>query len=905
VQLRYELPSPRDQHVRHYDALIAYLQSVPFEFVPPLEELPATDREDPTKNVLTGLVRSANVPKLLAYGDIASVLLTPVDYKLPEDPATRVKVRLELTSGLGTPRQRDLADQTRLLLGELAFHEAVGYDTRGFSGRPFTRLVGTIPAGQVATLLKDLRGQPSGWFAPRFDFSELPLPLRALNPILVTEVVPEPEPAKELAETPARPRPDLEKISTDLWPLVSEKGREAKVVRLEIILAYDPADAQSWQQDLAKAAPGLLVEGRLGPVVTATARLGQVPALAAVPVVSVLRLPRPARGEVDGAVRFPTDNAAALRQSGIEAFHQLGYRGKAVRLAVLDSDFRGYQALVRAGKLPARTRLVDLTTERNPDLFPDAWPGDPKAVGQGTQCALAAVLAAPDVDLTLIRIDPAALYQVWTAARYIAGDSVSSLSLGRRLDELARDRAALAKRREELRTERRFVLQSFEDETEYQRAYGILGPVRAWVFSDREWQALRNAEWERDAAGLSRREQRYLRLVEDLGSLRDIQLVTSALVWNDGYPLGGASPLSRAFDDTPGCPALYFQSAGNTRGQSWAGPFRDQDGNGVLEFAPPGTPLPAGRWTAELNFLGWQPFEAAATPDLPDGTKVRVSLQWREPHDPSLFFRPGTPDLYRQPLAELRLVILRQRDPQAKTLPADDFEVVARSSGWPQRLANHPASSSYEQSVEFAAVQGARYAVRVERPRATRWVIGTDPRTGRPVLRQLERLVPTGIRPLGAATLPALEKHWELRPRLFVEAVAGSGAGLGRPVFADFPTDVGSIGVPADAHQVIAVGAADLSGKVQPYSAKGPPANLELLRKPDVLAFDGLGVAPEGNPRAYGTSLATPFAAGLAATLRSAGASPQRILHLLQAQPGQVFRVAPPRTAAAPRHADH
>ena len=43
------------------------------------------------------------------------------------------------------------------------FHEAVGYDHRRF-----TRVVGTIPAGQVETLLFDLREQPAGLVARRF-----------------------------------------------------------------------------------------------------------------------------------------------------------------------------------------------------------------------------------------------------------------------------------------------------------------------------------------------------------------------------------------------------------------------------------------------------------------------------------------------------------------------------------------------------------------------------------------------------------------------------------------------------------------------------------------------------------------------------------------------------------------
>ena len=89
-------------------------------------------------------------------------------------------------------------------------------------------------------------------------------------------------------------------------------------------------------------------------------------------------------------------------------------------------------------------------------------------------------------------------------------------------------------------------------------------------------------------------------------------------------PTGGLTvqeerALSRYFDDRPFRAALWFQSVGNTRGQSWAGLFRDVDGNGVLEFAAAGPdskdgmsrPLP-GRWTSELNFLSWQPHDGPA-----------------------------------------------------------------------------------------------------------------------------------------------------------------------------------------------------------------------------------------------------------------------------------------------------
>ena len=42
----------------------------------------------------------------------------------------------------------------------------------------------------------------------------------------------------------------------------------------------------------------------------------------------------------------------------------------------------------------------------NSDFLPDPQTGDDKAIGHGTHCALAAALAAPEAELTLVRIDP-------------------------------------------------------------------------------------------------------------------------------------------------------------------------------------------------------------------------------------------------------------------------------------------------------------------------------------------------------------------------------------------------------------------------------------------------------------------------------------------------------------------
>src|SRR5207253_1713927 len=162
-----------------------------------------------------------------------------------------------------------------------------------------------------------------------------------------------------------------------------------------------------------------------------------------------------------------------------------------------------------------------------------------------------------------------------------------------------------------------------------------------------------------------------------------------------------------------------FQAAGDTSGQAWVGLFRDKDGNGIMEFTAPGTPLPPERWRSELNFLGWR--DGRGSQDLPNGARVRISLQWREAHDPE-FLRRGE-DVYRAPLAEVRLLVLRQRDPSGSKLPADDMEVIAQSERLPQRIDNEPSAATYEHAVEFTVPAEGRYAI---------MVLGRPPRSTQP-----------------------------------------------------------------------------------------------------------------------------------------------------------------------------
>jgi hypothetical protein len=898
VQLRYHIPSVRDQHVAFYKEMVEHLQRIDFDFQPKLKPFPNADYEDRGKNMLTGFIAGDKALKCLHNRSVAALLLVPEGYALPEDVSRPVKVRLELYSGFTADRTFTLSNQVRALLKQFDFIEATGYDHRGYTGRPFTRLVGWIPVEHLETLLKDLRTQPTGWFTPRLEKEKLPTPVSLESPIVVTEVLPDPDIVPTKGRTEAAPW-YLDKLSPGLRARFDDKGTHKQVERVEIILAVTPAASDvSYRPLLQQAAPGLFIEGRTGPIVTGLVPVGQAESLAALSQVSNVRLAQFAPQAVDPALKWVGDNAKALQVSGLAALHKAGYKGaiksKGVRIGIIDNDFRGYREMIADGKLPATTRLVDLTITRSLEVLPEPWPDDRRTIGHGTHCALAAALAAPEAELTLIRIDPASLPQLELVTRVINGDLALSDSLIVLSNYLNARSKSLDGFRDELAVERKPIMEKYEDEADIRREYEILGSaVRGWLFSAREWHLNRVAELERARAKLYVVEKRFGQMLDDIRSLKGIQIVSTSLVWNSGYPLGGASPLSRWFDEDKGHKALWFVSAGNTTNQTWTGPYRDVNANGVMEFLPATAKLPAGTWTAELSFLGWQPYQGQRTLELPEGARVRVTLQWREPHEPSYFFRAHEPDRYLKPLADMQLVALYQRDPEAKVLPADDFKVVGRSPLLPQRLDNQPNGSTYEQVVEFTAEQAGRYAIRVERQLMTEWVLEQAGKNERPLLVELTGLTSTGIRPAGAPTLPALESQWELQPRLFVEVMDLPSAAKGRAVFRDFSTEQGSIPMLADTRTLVAVGAAKLGGEPQPYSTRGAPGTLSYFCKPNLLSFDELQLTPEDGSAAYGASLATPFAAGMAATLLSAGRTRPGLDNFFLKQTGNSLRLPP------------
>lgn len=828
VQLRYRIQAGQVERLRQFYALVGFLEKQGFR----KDDGSDTEAEDPGENRMTGSIASSRARSLLGDPRVKTLLLAPVGFQVAAEGS--VKVQIDLASGLPPERQLLLEEQSRAKLVELGFKEKVGYDNRGH-----TRLLGTVPAEELHSLLADLRSQPEGWLAPVSPLGALPQPLRDISPLRVIEVLPEPEgipAAKEApAETPApaEGREFLLKITPELRDLAMQEG-QAEPRRMDVILDHAPAPfEQAWRADLVDAASGLVIEGRLGPLVTVVASPKSAIALAELPLVSTIRLsrplPPPGRLFTNGA-----DPRAALRAAGLDKVQSLGHQGKGVRVGVIDTDFRGYQKLL-GKQLPASTRYVDLTAERNADLRPDPFTGAPNEIGHGTESALAILQAAPHAELTLVRVDSAAPHQLQEVARYLHGEEFRSESCLRRTQELSRAKEAIAERRVKLHEERKIVLDKFIDTSErdflQKKPKEKLTPEERDLLQDIErhdayFKAA--ADLERDEKALRDRTQRFLDLEAAFRALQDVKVVASALVWNEGLPLGSDSSLSRYFEEKPFRSALWFQSSGDTRGQTWSGLFRDDDGNGVMEFASADEKPRPERRSSELNFLGWQPLGKTVAPDLPAQAKARLTIQWREAHEPELFRREK--DWYREPLAKLRLVVLRQRDPKGQQVAADDFEVVARSEGLPQRLENQPTYAVYEQALEFTADPAGRYAVRLE---------------GR---------VPPSTRPSSVPTVPSQQKSWELRPRIFVDVVDPASRAQGRAVFLDYPTEVGALGTPADAREVITVG-----------STEGTPFHAELSLKPDIVDFAGALLPAQGSDQAL------PFAAGLTAASLSAG----------------------------------
>jgi hypothetical protein len=820
ARVRYQIDAFRNERLMQFNEMVRYFEKLGFVKEAGEEDEP----ENPKINRMNGTIAAKDARRLLGERHVKTILLYPEGTTLPKDPKALVRVQFQLVPGLPKDREQALSDRVLSSLKELGFQEAVGYDHRGF-----TRLEGLFPSGKLDALLdnpvKPLSADRESPFATR-------------PPIQIVEVesglplsIPRPS-------APAIPK-GQEKITPELRSLIGKQDVAGKPLRLEVILSAVPDfDDRGWKSQLQDAAPGLVIEGRLGPIVSVLARPNQALALASLPGVDTVRLPRSGESKLSNVTEVGEASQKLLEATGLERLHKLGHKGRGMRLAVVDGDFRGWDQQLGKG-LPKSTKYIDLTAARNPNVLPDPFPEGPTGtLGTGTLAAMAAILAAPETDLTLIRVDPKAPYQLYNVARYINGDTVRSENLEHRSDDLIAEAKSLEARQQELLLERQRVIDMFSGDEESKKL--------------RDEFLKKEAKLDADEKTHKEAEIRLLALSRALTGLKGIKIVACPLVWREGHPIVGSGPLGRYMDDRPFKAALWLQAAGEAKGRVWEGTYLDTDGNGVMEFASTSVKLPAGRWTNELNFLGWQASQGSVKPELPAKTRLCISIQWREPHDPS--FWKNKEDLYRQPIASPQLVILRQLDPTGTKAPADDLAVVAQSVGLPQRIDNQPNSAVYEQTVEFDVPQDGRYALRVE----------------------LKGGVPNTIRPAGEPTLPKFNKSWELRPRIFVETLQGAG----RAVFLDYATAGASPGMPGSAQTAITVESADKQVAADKKSQRD-----NLYVKPDLLSFHPFGGGADLAESSDGPVVG--FAAGWAATARSAGAPAINFQQSLGIPPGE------------------
>jgi hypothetical protein len=913
VQVRYRILGDRNERVIQFEAMSANFKKAGFL------ETPNDDNDlaafDPTMERMVGTVPSASVRDLLNDPRVRTILYAAAGLKLPKDD-TRIRVAIELAT---SKDQILLFKQTLAAINRLGFKEELGYDNQRFK-----RIRGSLSGRHLETLLRDIRYQPSGWLAPE-PFEELlektsegittpnlaapfgtDTPIRAIE---VTGSAYEPPAGLVLPPIPAE-QPQQVKWTADLRRKMIEEGYADKPARLEVVLANEPTETSfTWQETITKT--GATIEGRAGGVVTVTvAKAAKASDLALIADVVTVRLPRrafvpvteiapktpePKKIEEKKLTELPlpirtvsnVDSLPAsspdedpLKLTRLDKLHALSRKGQKVRVVLIDSDFAGYKALFGPKSAKGAVTFIDLTAERSRDVVADAMPGD---IGHGTHAALAVKLAAPDCELTLVRVAHDAPYQLVNVARAIRGDGVMPDGILARRRELIIDFANLRERCEKAKDEYRRAFDDFGDEE---------GPRKRRLDAQAALVKL-----DQEEANLLDRLDRIEVLDKGLAKLKGTNVVVCLMSWNTGFALDGLSPMSKFLDDwlirpktaytrhltrgpMPQLP-LWFQPAGDTRGQSWTGVFQDVDGNSVMEFADPKSPQRPGRWSRELNFLALQS-GGKDYADLPAGGKVRVSVQWREPHDPDL--PEGD---YRVPIANVKLQLVKQRDPKGESSASDEIDILAESEGNPERLIAEPEYGVYEHSIEVTLPADGRYALRLVCKLPD---IASDPRN--PLNRIILDIpdaasrLPNTTRPADAPKLSTQAIRWDLRPRLFVESADGQG----RYIFGDYATETGGVAMPADSRGVYAIGSADKSRMARGFTAAGGGPQSQLLVKPDMLAPDDLGNLVE-EPKARGTALSTSFAGGWAASLMSAGLLPSSFPAILKIPQGGLIEV--------------
>jgi len=854
VQLRYRIRADRDERVRQYRELDKTLKSHGFEKTrKPDDDL---DILDPTAERFEGTVESKNVLKLLENAWVKVILFKPTDFNYPPDAATPVPLRIRIAGGYLPEEQQKLHRQVAEQLAKMGFREFIGYDHDRC-----TLLRGDLPSGHVPRLLKDIRTEPTGWFLPETMPRDLPAPLKDTLPIRWVEVVPN---ADLNLLAPPVVAPNRAIFTPDLRAIIDDPAQATKPVRVEVVmdrrLTTEDLDhirsrlRGQYARDVVNPITGLreqqqaTLEGAVGNVATVHF-LQAVDAERAQQEMHVVQL-RLARSSIETAaatIAKETPAADALAASRLAEFHKLGYRGQGARIVIIASEFPGlgsaFSHRYLDGKFSAAVKFIDLTAETSANLLP----APPRTVATaGTAAARAAHLAAPDASLVLVRVDPASFYQVNAVARFIRGDSDYTEAMKSRVLELFQRKEDLDRKNALAVEEYRKAFADFSDED---------GPKMRRTRAKQVLEALIQEESDHAASIL-----RATRLQQQMKDLVAADVVVNTLSWENGFELDGLSELAQTIEANfasdahigsrvrsatrprPAPRPLWVQAASPAVGSVWAGPFIDRDNNGVMEFADRSTDLAKNQWTRELNFLATRAPDGAVNANVAMGTKVRLTVQWRETHDPAGY--GGQDSIF-----PLTLRVMHQLDPDGKARASDELNEIARSPGGPYRIYAEPTFGIYEQIVECTVPADGRYAVRIE----------------------------------GATTfdsrLPALRRHIEISPRMYAEFL-GAAPDKGRPVFATYAPANSGVGIPGDAKAALTV--APLAGGL---TGGGP--GLQLLVKPDLRADGNL----DTGTKLAGPGVAAGFAAGALADLLSSGAPPVDILPATGLQRGGILAI--------------
>jgi hypothetical protein len=801
--IRYRIRADRDGRIIQYREMEKNLAAAGFKAADP--DAGKVAQFDASAELTSGTVPSASALKLLDDPRVHTILLAPAGYTAPAEPNAPVEVRITLSGNLNPVEQRMLHEQSVARLIRLGFHENVGYDHIGF-----TRVRGSIPAKVVPTLVKDLRNLPAGWFAAEVPKDEADQPFRSVDPIRVVEVLPSAPNTSPTLPPDALPG----KITPDARTVLATVP-----TRLELVLSAPLEGSSKDIRDKVRlVSPTSLIEGVAGNVVRVRVESEkEAEAIAKLPDVRHIRAPRAAAETVQAFHGAVSSQADWFARSNLKALHDRGFRGAGVKVVVLGSEFPGRETL-----LPKAT-FIDMTDEASAGSPPK--PADATDKGAGIAAAVAAAAAAPDASFVLVRLDPTAFHQLLTIAKAATGDTTTSEGLRSRIDRLAVDKEALVERRKAVMAEYTSAAADLSDEPKsVKRRTDALAAVK---------------KLEADETALDSAFTRLTAIKKALDDLFNAGVIINTLVWDSGRALDGLNPLQDVLEQRfvppvvtnaihPGRtsrPPIWIQAASGSVGSVWASAGRDADGNGVMEFAPPGAQLPPGTWTPELNFLSQVGPDGKATDTLAEGAKVRFTLQWREPQDPEL---TGI-----EPLFKFQIRLLRQVDPTGTSAATDELVEVAHSSAEPVRLYKTPTSGVYELTLDATVPAAGRYAVRVD----------------------------CGI--VAIKVIRARQTKAEVYPRIVVEAADAATAAKGRVTFATFaPTDPGA-GVPADSHVALTVGTEEPG-----LTLFGAGPSMGLRSKPDFLAR---GVIEVNGKALAGPAVAAGYAGGLAASVRGTG----------------------------------